>query len=395
MTGPLSTLKVLDFTTLLPGPFATMYLADLGADVIHIEAPNRPDLLRLQPPFLDADGQVSASYAALNRSKRSLGLNLKHPDGPAIVKQLVTTYDIVIEQFRPGVMARLGVGYEQLCEANPALIYCAISGYGQEGPLAQRAGHDLNYLALSGLLSYSGHPDTGPHPLGTQIADIGGGTFGALVALLAAVIHRYHTGEGQMVDISMLDGAIAWNVLAGSDYLAGGDVPTYDSLLLNGGSQYRCYETADGRYLAAAPLEPHFWQGFCEAIDRPDLIGKLSLPGSPEMDALQAEIAETIKARSLAAWQEIFAARDVCVEPVLSLDEMAGHPHTRARRMIVDVDGPAGRVRQLANPLRFSKTSPSYRHYGVPTGYHSHEILEGLGYEEAQIEALAEAGVIG
>ncbi|KAB2856472.1 MAG: CoA transferase, partial [Anaerolineae bacterium] len=204
MTGPFTSLKILDFSTLLPGPFATMLLGDMGADIIRIEAPNRPDILRETPPMT---GRHSAAHATLNRNKRSLALNLQHPDARVLIQKLVQTYDIVLEQFRPGVMDRLGIGYTALKEANPHLIYCAITGYGQTGPFRDRAGHDNNYLALSGLMSHSGQMDTGPFPQGTQIADIGGGSFGAVVAILGAVIHRLHTGEGQFLDVSMLDGA--------------------------------------------------------------------------------------------------------------------------------------------------------------------------------------------
>ncbi|MFQ5421479.1 MAG: CaiB/BaiF CoA transferase family protein, partial [Anaerolineae bacterium] len=200
MNKLLSSLKILDFTTLLPGPFATMMLADLGADVVRVEAPHRADMVRLMPPF---DGDISAWHGVLNRNKRSLALDLKQPGAADIIKRLAQTYDIVVEQFRPGVMDRLGIGYDALKAANPRLIYVAITGYGQTGPLKDRAGHDNNYLALSGVMSHSGRRGQGPPPLGVQIADVGGGSLGAMVGLLTAVIHRHVTGEGQQVDISM------------------------------------------------------------------------------------------------------------------------------------------------------------------------------------------------
>lgn len=393
MAGPLSSLKVLDFSTLLPGPFATMFLADLGADVLRIEAPNRPDIVRMQPPFIGAS-DISASHATFNRSKRSICLNLKHPTGVEIVKKLVKHYDIVLEQFRPGVMERLGVGYEALHAENPQLIYCSLTGYGQNGPLAPRAGHDMTYMALSGQMSFSGAKATGPTPQATQVADIGGGSFCALTGILSAVIHRYHTGEGQMIDVSMLDGAIALNAAAGAEYLAGGDLPDYEMQLLNGGSQYNYYRTADQRYLAISPLEPQFWQGFCTAIQRPDLVDKLTTVGLA-MHPIRDEIAQTIATRSLADWLSIFAPLDLCVEPVLTLEEMATHPHTQARSMIVEVDGIAGSVHQIANPIKFSKTAPEYSFYGVPAGFHNTEVLSELGFTSAEIQDLLNTGVLG
>ncbi|RME48583.1 MAG: CoA transferase, partial [Caldilineae bacterium] len=269
MPGPLASLKILDFTTLLPGPFASMMLADLGADVVRVEAPHRPDMVRLTPPF---DGETSAWHALLNRNKRAIALDLKRPGAAEAVKRLVQTYDIVLEQFRPGVMERLGIGYDALRAVNPRLIYCAITGYGQTGPYRHRAGHDNNYLSLAGVMSHTGRRETGPVPLGVQVADVGGGSFGAVTGVLAAVIHRSQTGEGQFVDISMFDMSVAWNAVAVAHYLVGGENPDYESMWLNGGSFYDYYRTADGRYLSVGSLEPKFWAGFCEAIERPELV---------------------------------------------------------------------------------------------------------------------------
>ncbi|NUM81173.1 CoA transferase [bacterium] len=240
MPGPLSSLKVLDFSTLIPGPFASMMLADLGAEVLRIEAPHRPDLIRTMPPFA---GEVSAWQALLNRSKRSVALDLKKPEAGEIIKRLVQTYDIVLEQFRPGVMDRLGLGYDTLSQINPGLIYCAITGYGQTGPYKDRAGHDLNFLALAGVMSHTGRKTEGPFPLGVQVADIGAGAFGAVSGILAAVIHRLQTGEGQFVDISMFDGMVAWNSLATSHYLVARQNPEWENMLLNGGSFYDFYRS--------------------------------------------------------------------------------------------------------------------------------------------------------
>lgn len=359
-----------------------MLLADMGADVVRVEAPDRPDMVRFLPPL---DGETSAWHGVLNRNKRSIALNLKRPEAVEVVKRLVAAdgggFDIVLEQFRPGVMARLGIGYETLKSVNPGLIYCAITGYGQTGPYQQRAGHDNNYLALSGLLSHSGRREQAPPPLGAQIADIGGGSFGAITGILAAVIHRHITGQGQLVDISMLDMAIAWQAHAISNYLVGGEIPKPESWSLNGGSFYDYYETQDGRYLSVGSLEPKFWQGLCEAINRPDLIDR-GLDQSPEnQQGLKVEIQGEIGKRPLSFWQALFADKDVCVEPVLTIPEMLEHPQVQARNMVVDVPKPDGGMqKQIASPFKFSEGEAKYGWVGTAVGEHTDEVLREAGY---------------
>lgn len=393
MTGPLASLKVLDFSTLLPGPFASMMLADLGAEVVRVEAPHRPDLVRLTPPF---EAGTSAWHAVLNRSKRSIGLDLKRPGAVDVVKRLVQTYDIVLEQFRPGVMDRLGIGYEALRATNPRLIYCAVTGYGQTGPYRERAGHDINYLALAGVASHTGRKASGPLPLGVQVADVGGGSFGAVVGILAAVIERGQTGEGQLVDISMLDASIAWNALAVSQYLVGGQNPAPEEGWLNGGSFYDFYRTRDGRYLSVGSLEPKFWQGFCQAIERPDLVDQGYDRDLEAQQALKAEIQKTIATRSLEEWVAIFTKVDVCVEPVLTAAEMLEHPQVRARGMVVEVPRPDGSVqRQVASPYRFSRSQAVYRHVGAEPGAHTRQVLAEVGYSPEEIDRLQATGALG
>lgn len=388
MTAPLASLKILDFTTLLPGPFATMILADLGAEVVRIESPSRPDMVRFMPPF---DGSTSAWHSVLNRSKRSLALDLKRPSAIAVVKRMVQSYDIVLEQFRPGVMDRLGVGYEALKAENPRLIYGAITGYGQTGPLKDRAGHDNNYLALAGMMSHSGRQASGPTPLGVQIADVGGGSFGAVIGLLTAVIHRAVTGQGQMVDISMFDLAVAWQTHLMSQYLVGQEVAGYENQPLNGGSFYDYYATSDGRYLSVGSLEPKFWEGFCTAIGRPEFI-PAGLGQSPEsQQALKTELRAIIEQRPLAEWTSLFATLDVCVEPVLTLPETLAHPQTQARQLVVQV----GHQSQIASPFKFSATQPTYKHIGAALGEHTTAVLAECGYTPAEITALQADGALG
>ena len=393
MSGPLSSLKVLDFSTLLPGPFASLLLADMGADVLRIESPTRMDLVRVLPPH--ADG-VSASHAYLNRNKRCMALDLKKPEAVELVKRLVLDYDIVLEQFRPGVMDKLGVGYAALKAINPKLIYVSITGYGQTGPYKDRAGHDLNYLAVAGLASYTGRRDTGPLPLGIQAADIAGGSLHGVMGLLAAVIQRQVTGEGQQVDISMTDCAFSLHAMAGAGYLACGVEPQMENQALNGGSFYDYYRTRDGRWFSVGSLEPQFMQQLCAAIGRPELAAR-GLNQQPEVQqALKREIQLEFELRDFAEWREVFAALDACVEPLLPLSEAVEHPQIQARELVVEVprEGKTPQ-RQIACPIKFSAGLPAPRHIGAPVGAHSVEVLQGLGYSSEQIEALKAAKVIG
>lgn len=391
--GPLASLKVLDFSTLLPGPCATMMLADMGAEVLRVESPNRPDLLRLMPPMT---GKVSAGHAYLNRSKRSLSLDLKQPGAVEIVQELIQRYDILVEQFRPGVMERLGLGYEALRALNPRLIYCSITGYGQTGPYKDRAGHDINYLALSGIAAYSGRKSSGPPPLGIQVADVAGGSHHAVMGILAAVIQRQQTGQGQHVDVSMTDAAFAMNHLAAAAYLGGGVATEPEGMMLNGGAFYDYYRTQDGGYLSVGSLEPQFMKVLCEVIGRPDLASKGISPNPAHQAEIRQVLTEAIASRTLAEWRDIFAGLDACVEPVLSLAQAAEHPQLQAREMVVEVADQDGQTqRQLGCPIKFSATPSRPRYAGVPLGAHSQEVLAELGYSQDQIQALKARKVIG
>ncbi|HTN30152.1 MAG TPA: CaiB/BaiF CoA-transferase family protein [Pseudomonas sp.] len=392
MTGPLASLKILDFSTLLPGPFASLLLADLGAEVLRIESPTRPDLLRLLPPRVQG---ASAAHAWVNRNKRSLALDLKQPTARAVVHDLLREYDILIEQFRPGVMERLGLDYVTLKAINPRLIYVSISGYGQTGPYRERAGHDINYLAISGLAACTGRRDSGPVPPGVPIADLAGGSLHGVVGLLAAVIQRQLRGEGQQVDVSMTDCAFSLHALGGAAALAGGVEPGLENQPLNGGSFYDYYRTRDGRWLAVGCLEPQFLQAFCSALGRPQLAARGLSQKAEDQQALKGEFASEIERRSLAECQALFADLDACVEPVLSFSEALEHPQLAARQLVTEVPGPSGPLRQLACPLKFSAGLPAPRHSGATVGEHGEQVLRELGYDEARIRGLRDSGVLG
>ena len=388
----LANLKILDFTTLVPGPFATMMLADMGAEVLRIESPTRPDLLRNMPPF--ADGQ-STAHGTLNRNKRSIALDLKNPEAVAIAKRLVEDYDIVIEQFRPGVMQRLGLGYEQLHEINPKLIYCSVTGYGQTGPYRNRAGHDNNYLSISGLNGYSGRGSDRTPIMGMPVADIAGGSLHAVIGILAAVNQRHISGEGQQIDISMTDAMFSLNALFGSTYLSAGVEPTSGSMSLNGGSFYDYYQTSDNRYLSIGSLEPQFFQVLCQTLGDDELLTLANQQDSETQKALRTKLDTIIATKTLAQWREIFKDREACVEPVLTFAEACEYQDSAQREMIVDVKTPnGGSQRQVGSALKLSKSAPEYGVSGGAIGQHSSEILADLGFDKDAIATLRSSGAV-
>ncbi len=364
----LSGLKILDFSTLLPGPFATLMLADMGADVIHIESPSRMDLVRIMPPY--ADGQATA-HGYLNRNKRSVALDLKDPENINKIKELVAEYDIIVEQFRPNVMARLGLDYETLSKINPRLIYCSITGYGQTGSHKDRAGHDINYISLSGIAGHSGRVDGLPPAMGIQIADVAGGSLHGVIGILAAVIERHTSGLGQHIDISMTDCVFTMNTMAGAAQIAGGEMQAPEQGMLNGGTFYDYYQTQDGRFLSIGSLEPQFLMGLAQALALPDL-ARLGASLQPEDRAtVRSMIRESIAVHPLAYWNQLFAALDVCVEPVLSLAEAVESELAEQRGWVVDVPLEVGSdktQKQIAHPIKFSRSQPVYRFMGRAVG---------------------------
>ena len=387
---PLNGLKILDFSTLLPGPYATQLLADMGAEVLRIEAPKRPDLLKMMPPMV---GKVSAAHASINRNKKSLALDLKHPEAKKIIVKLLEDYDIVVEQFRPGVMKKLGLDFESLKDIQEKLIYCSITGYGQTGPLKNKAGHDINYLALSGLASYSGRKETGPVLSGTQIADIAGGSHHAVMAILAAVIQRTHSNKGQYLDISMSDAALALNTMFAAGALISDEDPEYGSEMLNGGLFYDYYKTADNRYLSIGSLEPVFAIGLLKQLKLEHLSSKLTNHSPGTQLEIKKEISELIEQKTLAQWQSEFANLDVCVEPVLTISEAAQHPHFLARNMITEAEDESGNaIKQISSALPFKENQKHKAGQGL--GKSTLATLRSLNYSEERINQLKKEGCV-
>lgn len=386
--GSLDDLKILDFSTLLPGPYATLMLADMGAEVLKISSASRPDIVLDYPPFIGDTG-VSASQAWLGRNKKTMFLNLKTGEGKAVVKELVKEYDIVLEQFRPGVMEKLGLGYEDLKAVNPKLIYCSLTGYGQTGPLRDAAGHDINYMSRSGIISQAGRRESGPSLMNFQIADIAVGSMNSVIGILAAVNYRKNTGKGQYIDVAMMDVCVPFNSLDGAGFLVSGKEPKREGERLNGGCIYDFYETKDGEYLSVGSLEPQFWSRFCTAIGREDLIGGTVYP--PNIDEVKAEIRGILKKKTRDEWVEVFSHYDACVQPVLNLKEaLLEDEQVKEREMVVDVKLPLHEdvsVKQLATAVKLSECPCEYKFAGYPAGYHTQEVIEQLGMDYAELKA--------
>ncbi|MEY8262651.1 MAG: CaiB/BaiF CoA-transferase family protein [Bermanella sp.] len=373
---PLASLKILDFSTLLPGPYATLMLADMGAEVLRVESPTRPDLVKSLPPTIDGN---SAAHHYLNRNKQSLALDLKQSEAVEMVKKLIGEYDIVVEQFRPGVMARLGLDYQTLKAINPKLIYCSITGYGQTGPYQNRAGHDLNYLAIAGASSYTGRKESGPLPLGVQLADVAGGSHHAVMGILAAHIQRQHSGIGQHIDISMTDAAFALNGMSGAGSLASGEDSQAEQDWLNGGSFYDYYETKDGRYLSVAGLEPAFVKNLADTLDEPKLLKLVNMMDTDMQQELKALLKGRFAEHTFDYWCEVFADRDCCVEPMLTINESANHPHMQAREMVINYQtDKQSTIRQAACPIKFSASKQATPTVAPATGEHNQQVLERL-----------------
>ncbi len=391
MEGALSGLKVLDLTRLLPGPFCSMLMADLGADVIKVEEPKIGDYIRAWPPKI---GGNSGYHAVLNRNKRSLTLNLKDPEGKAIFEKLAAGADVVLEGFRPGVMGKLGLDFRSLERINPRLVYCSISGYGADGILANKAGHDINYLALSGVLSHSGKDR--PTVSGVQIADIGGGALMAAFSIMAALFARERLGRGQFIDISMTDGSLAWNCMRWGKFIAGGQVPTPgDDMLNHGVACYNIYRTADGRYMSLGALEPQFWKAFCRAAGRPEWDTPLYFePGAHQKELIES-VSEFFRQKTMAEWVEFLKDADCCCEPILNLDEVMESRLMKERAMVVDlVHASWGAYKQLGIAPKFSLTPGALKSHAPGLGEHTRPILEQLGYSPAGIEELKRAGTV-
>jgi alpha-methylacyl-CoA racemase len=380
--APLSGVRVLDLTRLLPGPMCTLHLADLGADVIKVEDTGAGDYA------------APALRGLVQRNKRAMRIDLKQPEGVAVLHALARTADVLVEGFRPGVMERLGVGYPALAAINPKLVFCSITGYGQDGPYRDEPGHDLNYCALAGVTDQIGRAGEPPALSNLPVADLLGGSLTAAMGLLAALFDAQRTGRGRHVDIAIADSVLAHAVVPMISVVKHGQAQPAGTDKLSGGlACYGLYRTRDDRHLAVGALERKFWDSFCQVLGREDLQSQHLPADAAGTAALRAELAEIIGSQPLAHWQQRFAGSGCCVTPVQRLEEALDDAHFRARGMVVQ---PAdGGPRQLACPVKMTGYEFALYRAAPTPGQHSDELLAELGYGAEQREALRAAGAIG
>jgi len=387
--APLAGVRVLDLTRLLPGPVCTLHLADLGADVVKVEDTGAGDYARTLGA---AGGEPSAFFRHVNRNKRSVALDLKDARGREAFFALARGADAIVESFRPGVVASLGVGYDAVREVRPAIVYASISGYGQSGPRALHAGHDINYLGYAGVLDQTGARGGPPALSNLQIADLLGGAMAASTAILAALVGAQRTGRGRYVDVAMADGALAHNIFALQALeQRGRTAPRGEDLLTGGVPCYGLYPTRDGRWLAVGALETKFWRALCATIGRDDLVASQLATGDAGAKA-RAELETVFASRTLAEWMRAFDGVDACVTPVATLDEALDDPQFAARGMVVaSGDG----ARSYAPPWQLSDHRFAVTRQAPAQGEHTRELLREAGYDDRAIDALMNAGVAG
>ena len=385
MTGSLAGVRILDLTRLLPGSYGTSLLADLGAEVIKVEQPVIGDYMRWIPPLL---GDESAYTWVIDRNKKSISLDLKQPAALAALLRLVESADVFFESFRPGVADRLGLGYETLKAINPRLVYCSLSGYGQDGPLRLEVGHDLNYVGRAGLLSYHGTHDDSPALPSLQIADIAAGSLYTVAGILAALVRARSTGEGDYVDVAMTDGSFTLQAIHLGAFWATGEVPSSRSLVLNGRTPaYNIYECADGKFLTIGAVEVKFWEELCDVVGRPDL------KPTHQDEAAIPVWRELFLARTRDEWVALLAGHDVCAGPVNDLAEATADPQLGGRGLVVEQEHPTlGPRRQLGNPIRLREHPATIRLPFPRIGEHTRETLLAGGLDAAEVDALLESG---
>ncbi len=384
MYSLLKDLKVLDLSRLLPGGFATQLLGDMGAEILKVEDPWLGDYMRWLEPHYEGM-EESPLFWGLNRNKRGIKLNLKSDKGKEIIFKLIEEYDVVVEGFRPGVLDKLGIGYEALKEKKPGVIMCSISGYGQDGPYRDKSGHDLNFICQSGILDLNGEKGKDPAMPPVQIGDVGGGALMAVAGILAAAYHRERTGEGQYVDVSMLDGAISFATMLVMQLFSNENLKRGETMLSGKLPCYNVYPTKDDKYFAVAALEPKFWEDFCKIIEREDLVDyRMS-----EEPWVKEELKNLFLSKTRKEWEEIFQQEDVCCDPVLSLDELGDNPHVRHRELLQEMPHPrAGKTKVVDIPMKFYPQEKKPHKSPPDHGQDTEEVLKEQGFSDEEIQAL-------
>lgn len=386
-TTALEGIRILDLSRMLPGPYCSMMLADLGAEVIKVEEPSVGDPTRRSRPMVNGH---SAPFNQVNRNKKSIAIDLKQAEGRELFLKLASTADCLLEQFRPGVVDRLGINYATVAELNSRIVYCSLTGFGQDGPHRERSGHDLNYLALSGVLGLTTDDAGRPVIPGVQVADLAGGMIAGF-AILAALLARERTGRGQYIDVSMFDVMVSMLPIPAAHHLAGASIPVGGKYVLSGAYPfYNVYETGDGKFMTLGALEPKFWANFCRKVDRDDLVSRQFDSGEQRED-LFAEVRRIFKSRSQYEWIELMRDADCCCEPVLSMAEAFEHAQTRAREMIRKS---SGLTDQLGFSYKLSETPLREVSPAPELGEHTDELLTGVGVAEDERKRLRAAGVI-
>ena len=394
-TLPLQGVKVLDLTQIMAGPYCTMMLADMGADVVKVEKPNGgDDTRRMGPPFIEGE---SAAFLGINRNKRSIVIDLRSDPGRELAQRMARESDVLVQNFRPGSLDRMGLGYEQVREINPAIVYCTISGFGATGPYAQRGGFDLVTQGMSGLMSVTGHADGPPAKVGVPICDLNAGMFGA-IGILTAYINRLRTGQGQHVDTSLLEGGIAYTFWESAMYFATGEVPEPKGSAHRLTAPYQAFETSDG-YVNVGAANQANWERLCVAIGRDELVTDPRFVEPRDRMVNIDELVSTLDAifsqQSSAHWLEKLADAGVPAGPIYDLDEVYADPQVQAREMMVETEHPvAGRVKNIGIPIKLSETPGQFQRPAPALGQHTNEVLTDLGCSPDDIEKLRGEGIV-
>ena len=394
-TLPLDGVRVLDLTQIMAGPYCTMMLADMGADVVKVEKPNGgDDTRRMGPPFIEGE---SAAFLGINRNKRSIVIDLRSDSGRELAQHMARESDVLVQNFRPGSLDRMGLGYEQVREINPAIVYCTISGFGATGPYAQRGGFDLVTQGMSGLMSVTGHADGPPVKVGVPVCDLNAGMFGA-IGILTAYINRLRTGQGQHVDTSLLEGGIAYTFWESAMYFATGEIPEPKGSAHRLTAPYQAFETSDG-YVNIGAANQANWERLCAAIGRDELMTDSRFVEPRDrmvnLDALVSTLETTFAQHSSEHWLQTLEAAGVPAGPINDLAEVYADPQVQAREMMVETDHPvAGRVKNIGIPIKLSETPGQFQRPAPALGQHTNEVLRDLGCSPDEIDKLRVQGIV-